>query len=102
MKFLVDANVLSEPTKSAPDARVVTWLSDHEGDLAVDPIVLGELYFGVLVMPDGRKRARLQKWFDALAQALQCLPWDAAVGRRWARLVSICGRRGRRCPSWTG
>jgi hypothetical protein len=31
MKFLVDANVLSEPTKSAPDARVVTWLSDHEG-----------------------------------------------------------------------
>ena len=31
MKFLVDANVLSEPTKPAPNARVVTWLRDHEG-----------------------------------------------------------------------
>jgi toxin FitB len=102
MKFLVDANVLSEPTKSAPDARVVTWLSDHEGDLAVDPIVLGELYFGVLVMPDGRKRARLQKWFDALAQALQCLPWDAAVGRRWARLVFDLRQKGKAMPILDG
>jgi toxin FitB len=102
MKFLVDANVLSEPTKSAPDARVVTWLSDHEGDLAVDPIVLGELYFGVLVMPDGRKRARLQEWFDALAQALECLPWDAAVGRRWARLVSDLRQKGKAMPILDG
>ena len=26
MKFLVDANVLSEPTKPKPNARVVAWL----------------------------------------------------------------------------
>jgi toxin FitB len=102
MKFLVDANVLSEPTKSAPDARVVTWLRDHEGDLAVDPIVLGELFFGVLVMPDGHKRARLQEWFDALAQALECLPWDAAVGRRWARLVSDLRQKGKAMPILDG
>jgi toxin FitB len=102
MKFLVDANVLSEPTKPAPDGRVVTWLSDHEGDLAVDSIILGELFVGVLAMADGRKRARLQEWFETLAQAIECLPWDAAVSRRWARLISDLRRKGKAMPILDG
>jgi predicted nucleic acid-binding protein len=102
MKFLVDANVLSEPTKSAPNARVVTWLTDHERDIAVDSIILGELYVGVLAMPEGRKRARLEKWFETLAQAVECLAWDVAVSRRWARLVSSLRHRGLAMPILDG
>ena len=30
MTYLVDANVLSEPTRSEPDAKVVGWLAKHE------------------------------------------------------------------------
>ena len=41
MTYLVDANVLSEPTKPSPDARVVDWLDVHEADFVVDSIVLG-------------------------------------------------------------
>jgi predicted nucleic acid-binding protein len=85
-----------------PDARVVNWLSDHEADYAVDAIVLGEMYLGVLALPDGRKRARLQAWFETLAQAIACLPWDAAVGRRWARLVSDLRRKGQALPILDG
>jgi predicted nucleic acid-binding protein len=98
MKYLVDANVLSEPTKLAPDVRVVSWLIKHEGDFAVDSIVLGELYLGVLALPDGRKRARLQAWFDTLTPAIECLPWDAASSRRWARLVCDLRRKGQVMP----
>jgi predicted nucleic acid-binding protein len=43
VKFLVDANVLSEPTKAVPDPNVVEWLKRHERDIAVDPIILGEI-----------------------------------------------------------
>jgi predicted nucleic acid-binding protein len=56
VKYLVDANVLSEPTKPAPDPRVVAWLRAHEPDIAVDPVILGELRFGILILPKGRKR----------------------------------------------
>jgi hypothetical protein len=35
VKYLVDANVLSEPTKPVPDARVVEWLRHNQADLAV-------------------------------------------------------------------
>ena len=51
MTFLVDANVLSEPTKSAPDGKVVEWLTANERSLVVDSIVLGELNVGVLPFP---------------------------------------------------
>ena len=35
MKFLVDGNVLSEPTKAVPNPHVIAWLRRHEADIAV-------------------------------------------------------------------
>jgi predicted nucleic acid-binding protein len=64
VKYLVDASVLSEPTKPSPDSRVVAWLRAHEPDIAVDPVILGELRFGILTLPKGRKRTALERWFD--------------------------------------
>ena len=98
MTFLVDANVLSEPTKPAPNGRVVEWLGANERNLVVDPIVLGELRVGILALPAGRKRTQLEQWFDAVTQTVDCLPWDAPVSRRWARLVVELRRKGRTLP----
>ena len=87
MTYLVDANILSEPTKPAPDRKVVEWLIANEADFVVDSIILGELLVGILTLPAGRKRARLEGWLEAVVQTIDCVPWDAAVSRRWARLV---------------
>jgi predicted nucleic acid-binding protein len=102
MKYLVDANVLSEPTKPVPDPRVVEWLEAHEADIVVDSIVLGELYLGVLALPRGRKRARLEQWFEAVAAMVDCVPWDAAVARRWAALVVGLRKKGVALPMLDG
>jgi predicted nucleic acid-binding protein len=102
MKYLVDANVLSEPTKPDPEKRVIDWLSHHERDIVVDSIILGELCIGVQALPSGRKRTRLEQWFEALTEAIECLPWDIAVGRRWARLVVDLKRRGDPVPLLDG
>ena len=98
MTFLVDANVLSEPTRPVPNPRVVEWLRDHESDMAVDPIVLGELRFGILLLPRGKKRAALERWFDAGVGRLQCLPWDADTGLRWAALLARLRSTGQAMP----
>lgn len=98
MRFLVDANVLSEPTKPAPDPRVVEWLRTHEPDLAVDPIILGELRFGILLLPKGKKRAALERWFDAGVQRLHCLAWDAETGLKWAEILAQLEKTGRSIP----
>jgi predicted nucleic acid-binding protein len=98
VKYLVDANVLSEPTKPTPDQRVVTWLRAHEPDIAVDPVILGELRFGILILPKGRKRAALERWFDAGVGVLNCLPWDAETGLKWAELLARLRTTGKAMP----
>ena len=98
MIHLVDANVLSEPTKLLPDSKVVQWLTVHEASLVVDGIVLGEVCIGILALPAGRKRARLEQWFAEVVQAIECLPWDAAVSRRWAKLVVQLKKKGQTMP----
>ena len=64
MKFLVDANVLSEVTRPQASAPVIRWLRDHEADFVVNPIVLGEIEYGICLTPSVRKRAELRKWFE--------------------------------------
>jgi hypothetical protein len=98
MMYLVDANVLSEPTKRSPQSKVVNWLTAHEARLVVDPIVLGELRIGILALPRGRKRARLENWLDELERSIECLPWDASVSRRWSGLVVNLKQRGQTMP----
>ena len=98
MRFLVDANVLSEPTRALPDQNVVEWLRRHERDLVVDPIILGEVRFGILLLPKGKRRTRLERWFEAGVQRLQCLPWEAETGLRWAELLALLRASGRAMP----
>jgi toxin FitB len=87
MTYLVDANVISEPTKRVPSSKVVDWLSTNEGNLVVDSIILGELCVGILALPRGRKRTQLEQWFDDVTQTIDCFPWDGMISRRWAKLV---------------
>lgn len=98
MTFLVDANVLSEPTKPKPDAHVVEWLRKNERELAVDPIVLGEVRFGILLMPRGKRRNRLERWFEEGVGRLQCFAWEAPTGLRWAALLAALRTRGQAMP----
>ena len=74
MKYLVDANVLSEPTKPSPDLRIVDWLQAHEPDIAVDPVILGELRFGILILPRGKKRMALERWLMPALGASTAFP----------------------------
>ena len=98
MTYLVDANVLSEPTKPAPDARVIEWLRAHESEIAVDPVILGELRFGILILPKGRKRTALEHWFNAGVERLHCLPWDLDTGLKWAELLARLRATGKGMP----
>lgn len=98
MTFLVDANVLSEATRPEPDPRILAWLARHERDIAVDPVILGEIRFGILLLPEGRRRERLEHWFKEGVERIHCLTWEAATGLRWAKLLAELRASGRSMP----
>lgn len=97
-RYLVDANVLCEGTKPDPDESVVEWLRVNEAEIAVDPVILGEVRFGILLLPRGRRRSRLERWFDEGVRRINCVAWEAATGLRWAELLAALRASGRAMP----
>lgn len=101
MKYLVDANILSEPTRPSPDPRVLNWLRVNESEFAIDAVILGELRFGILLLPKGKKRTALEHWFDHGIGRLQCLPWTADTALHWAALLTRFAPPAQPCRSRT-
>jgi predicted nucleic acid-binding protein len=60
----------------------------------VDPIILGELEYGILLLPAGRKKKRLQEWFSRGSIRLRVLEMDARSASHWARLLAGLRKRG--------
>ncbi len=102
MIYLVDANVLSEPTKQMADSRVVAWLNANESNLIVDSIIIGELRIGILALPRGRRRNRLEQWYETVVETIDCIPWDATISQGWAALVVELKRKGETVPLLDG
>src|ERR687889_224571 len=102
MIYLVDANVLSEPTKQTADSKVVAWLNANEANLIVDSIIIGELRIGILALPRGRKRDRLEQWYETVVETIECIPWDSTISRQWAALVVELKRKGETVPLLDG
>ncbi len=98
MKFIADANLLSEPTKPEPSRQVLEWLRLHEEHLAVTPVILGELEFGVLLLPTGAKKKRLQLWFEKIRSTVCCLDFDSKVASSWAHLLAHLKANGYAMP----
>ncbi len=98
MTYLVDANILSEPTKPRPDEAVIDWLRMNQGEIVVDSVILGEIRLGIIRLPKGRKRDHLQRWFEEGIEKIVCLPWDREIAMRWAELVVKVRKAGRTLP----
>jgi predicted nucleic acid-binding protein len=77
---------------------VVDWLRQNESAVVIDPVILGEIRFGILLLPRGARRTRLERWFAQGVRRFHCVPWDAATGLRWAELLADLRTRGRSMP----
>jgi hypothetical protein len=54
--------------------------------------------FGILLLPRGRRRQRLERWFEAGVRRLHCLSWEPETGLRWAELLAKLRATGRAMP----
>ncbi len=98
MKYLVDSNVLSEVTRPHASAKVIRWLRDHEADFVVNPIVLGEIQYGIGLTSSARKRAELQQWFEDGLRRLRVLDIDSGTASTWSALLVGLRKNGKAMP----
>jgi len=94
LRFLLDSNIISEPIKPKPNARVMANLSRYTGEMSTATIVWHELLFGLNRLPPSRKRQALEQYLQEEVKAkLPFLPYNETAAEWHAhersRLVKL-------------
>jgi len=96
--FLLDTNIPSELIRTRPDPRVGNWVyAQDERSLYLSVVSIGELRRGFVILPAGKRRTELERWFehDLLPRFLgRILPVTRSIADRWGVLDGDCQRRG--------
>ena len=98
--FLLDTNVLSEfNRRGQPNQRVKQWLEAANTDsLYASVLTLGEIRFGVEILPPSQRRTQLEQWLDRdLPEWFEgrILPVDQPIADRWGLLRAQAQMKGR-------
>lgn len=100
-RFLLDTNILSNPSKPAPSQLLAAWLAEQaDEDLFISSFSVGEIWRAVQEKASGRKRTELEHWFDGptgpqSAFAGRILPFDEQAALVWGRLMAEGNKAGR-------
>ncbi len=100
-RYLLDTNILSNPTKPGPSAALTAWLAEQaDEDLFIGSRIVAEIWRGILEKPAGKRRRELERWFAGPdgPQSLfagRILPFDERAALIWARLMAEGAKAGR-------
>lgn len=97
--FLLDTNCISEIVRPKPDPNVVEWMEAAEETLLyLSVLTLGEIRKGLAILPQSKRRTRLEAWLEVELQARfagRILEIDTAVADRWGLLAAEAKRAGK-------
>jgi toxin FitB len=90
--ILLDTNVISEPQRQAPNARVIDWIDAQALEtLYLSAITVAELRAGIALMPAGKRRdglhANLEKRLLPMF-ANRVLSFNMACTKAYAELLA--------------
>ena len=96
--YLLDTNVPSEFSRDRPEPRVVQWLKTQPIEmLFLSAVTIGEIRRGLVLLPQGRRRAELETWFhtDMLVWFRdRILPVTHSIADRWGILDGLSQLKG--------
>jgi hypothetical protein len=98
--ILLDTNVLSELMSTNPSPAVLGWMSKQRfaDILYISAVTLGEILYGIELLPAGKRREGLLHEAEAMFQedfATRILPFDDAAARFFAKIAAARRLRGR-------
>jgi toxin FitB len=92
VSWIIDTNVLSEPSKPRADRRVMAWLDSQDSrHFFLSALTLGEIQKGAIKLPASARRDRILHWLHHDVRqrfANRILVIDSMVALRWGTLVA--------------
>ena len=100
--YVLDTNVVSELMNSSPNRSVLQWVySQPQDELFVTTISEAELWFGVEILAEGRRRQQVAVSIRRILQRFfpgRILPFDSAAARAHASMSAQRRRTGAIVP----
>ncbi len=86
INYLLDTNILSEPTRQKPSAKVMQRFAQYDGQFATAAIVWHELLYGCALLPDSKRKTQLQSYLSMLSDnGLMILPYEQTAAEWFAQ-----------------
>ena len=96
--ILLDTNVISEPQRREPNARVLEWIDAQALEtLYLSAITVAELRAGIALMPAGKRRDSLHGNLEKRLLPMfanRVLSFDMACTKAYAELLAKCRAAG--------
>ena len=90
--ILLNTNVVSEPLRPAPDARMIEWINAQAVEtLFLSAITVAELRAGLALLPACKRRAGLQESLEMQVLPLfsgRVLPFDLGCTQAYAAMTA--------------
>jgi toxin FitB len=92
--IILDTNVVAELMKATPSLEVVAWMNRQEtSTLFLTTITIGEISYGLRILPPGRRRLLLEQGFERVTAGAftgRILAFDENAALRYG---DVMGRR---------
>ncbi len=97
MSYLLDTNVISEPSRKRPDEKVLQWLASVEdGDIYLSALTVGEMKKGAVKLSSGRNSALVQNYLERVRNRFtgRILSITEDTFLVWGRMIAEFERKG--------
>ena len=99
MKYLLDSNIVSEPSKPVPNEKVLEKLSANRKDCVISTVSFFKMLHGVLILPDGRRKQRLLTYLNEDVEPFyKFLSYDLNASKVQAEITAKLEAIGRPTP----
>lgn len=99
--YLLDTCILSALLRPKDNPGVMQFLeSTKEEELYISTVTLGEIEYGIHILPDGKRKANLREWTDRTLKLFKkrLVPFHEEAALMWGEIRAAGKKIGRTVP----
>jgi tRNA(fMet)-specific endonuclease VapC len=93
--YLLDTNIVSEPSKLAPNKKVLQKIADNLEYSCISSVTWAEILSGMKTMTDGKRKTCLFDYYiESVQKQFEILPFDASAANIYSDLYEQLKTKG--------
>ena len=97
--FLLDTNIISEPTKVQPNETVINKIAENIEYSCICSMVWAEVLSGIKILPEGKRKSELLNFFiESVQKMYDIVPFDVSCASIYSDILQRLKENGTPVP----